>query len=65
MTDPQPSVARLKLTKGGYIKLADRFREKALQEHQESRAWMNRALLAEASLATLRAAYEPRQESSK
>jgi hypothetical protein len=49
----------MKLSKAQYIALCNRFRDKALEEHQDARAWMNRALLAEAQLATLRAAYEP------
>jgi len=59
MTNPQPSVAVMGLSKAQYIELCDRFRDKALTAHQDMRAWMNRALLAEAQLATLRAAYEP------
>jgi hypothetical protein len=58
-TTPPPSVAVMKLSKSEYIELCDRFRDKAQQEHQDARAWMNRALLAEAQLATVRAAYEP------
>lgn len=49
----------MKLSKAEYIELCDRFRDKALEAHQDMRAWMNRALLAEAQLATLRAEYEP------
>lgn len=56
---PQPSVAAMNLSKAEYIKLADRFRDKAQEEHQDARAWMNRAILAESQLATARAAYEP------
>ncbi|MEE2529152.1 hypothetical protein V1639_08930 [Pseudarthrobacter sp. J75] len=59
-TTPQPSVAVMKLSKAEYIELCDRFRDKALTEHQDMRAWMNRALIAEAQLATLKTAYEPR-----
>lgn len=58
-TTPTPSVAVMKLSKSEYIELCDRFRDKALTEHHDARAWMNRALLAEAQLSTLRAAYEP------
>ncbi|WP_160664102.1 hypothetical protein [Pseudarthrobacter sp. ATCC 49987] len=58
-TTKPPSVAVMKLSKAEYIELCDRFRDKAQQAHQESRGWMNRALLAESRLATLRAAYEP------
>lgn len=54
-----PSVAVMKLTKAEYIQLADQFRDKALQSHQDMRAWMNRAQLAESRLAVLRAEYEP------
>lgn len=60
-TGPQLSVAVMKLSKAEYIGLCDRFRDKALEAHQDMRAWMNRALLAEAQLATLRAAYKPAQ----
>ncbi|MET1152811.1 hypothetical protein [Arthrobacter sp.] len=56
---PPPSVAVMKLTKAQYIELCDRFRDKALTEHQDARAWMNRAILAESRLAVLRAEYEP------
>jgi hypothetical protein len=49
----------MKLSKADYIKLCDTFRDKALTDHQDMRAWMNRALLAESELATLRAEYEP------
>jgi hypothetical protein len=49
----------MNLTKAEYIELADRFRNKAQEEHQDARAWMNRAILAESRLATARAAYEP------
>ena len=56
---PQASVAVMKLSKAEYITLADQFRDKAQQAHQEARDWMNRALLAESQLATLRTAYEP------
>lgn len=59
MTTNAPSVAVMKLSKSEYIELADTFRDKAQQEHADARAWRNRALLAESSLATLRAAYEP------
>ncbi len=62
MTSQPPSVAVMKLSKAQYTELADRFRDKAQQEHQDARAWMNRALLAESSLAALKAAYEPRKE---
>jgi hypothetical protein len=55
----QPSVAGMKLSKAQYIELCDRFRDSAQQAHQDARAWMNRALLAESQLAALRAAYEP------
>ncbi|MDQ0824314.1 hypothetical protein QFZ60_000487 [Arthrobacter sp. B2I5] len=55
----QPSVAAMALSKAQYIELCDTFRDKAQQAHQDARTWQNRALLAEASLATLRAAYEP------
>lgn len=55
----QPSVATMNLSKAEYIQLADRFRDKAQEEHQHARAWMNRAMLAESQLATVRAAYEP------
>lgn len=58
-TTPPPSVAVMKLSKAQYIQLADQFRDKALTEHHAARAWMNRCLLAEAQLSTLRAAYEP------
>jgi len=58
---PPPSVAVMKLTKAEYIELADRFRDGAQQAHQDMRAWMNRALLAESRLAVLRAAYEPQE----
>lgn len=61
MTATQSSVASMKLSKAQYIDLCDTLRDKALTEHQDMRAWMNRALLAEAQLATLRAAYEPHQ----
>lgn len=54
-----PSVAVMKLTKAQYVELCDRFRDKALTEHQDMRAWMNRAMLAESRLAVLRAEYEP------
>lgn len=57
--NPQPSVAVMKLSKAQYIQLADQYRESAQTAHQDMRAWMNRALLAESALATLRAAYEP------
>jgi hypothetical protein len=59
MTISQPSVAVMKLSKAQYIELCDTFRAKAQQAHQDSRAWSNRALLAESQLAILRAAYEP------
>lgn len=59
ITKPQPSVAAMKLSKAEYIELCDRFRDKALTEHQDMRTWMNRCLLAESQLATIRAAYEP------
>ncbi|MFJ5861506.1 hypothetical protein ACIQCM_08780 [Pseudarthrobacter sp. NPDC092439] len=58
-TAQQPSVAAMGLTKTQYIELCDTYREKAQQAHQDVRAWMNRALAAEAQLAVLRAAYEP------
>ena len=58
-TTPPPSVAVMKLSKAGYIELCDRFRDKALTEHQDMRAWMNRALLAESRLATLMDECEP------
>ncbi|MDI3194806.1 hypothetical protein QK290_10605 [Pseudarthrobacter sp. AL07] len=58
-TTPPPSVAVMKLSKAECIELCDRFRDKAQEAHQDMRAWMNRALLAESRLATLRAAYEP------
>ncbi|WP_426986544.1 hypothetical protein [Pseudarthrobacter sp. Y6] len=61
MNNQPPSVAVMKLSKAEYIELADRFRDKAQQEHQDARAWMNRCLLAESSLAALRTAYEPPQ----
>jgi hypothetical protein len=54
-----PSVAVMKLSKAQYIQLADQFRDKALTAHQDMRAWMNRAQLAESRLAVLRADYEP------
>ncbi|HAP90721.1 MAG TPA: hypothetical protein DCR15_13720 [Arthrobacter bacterium] len=54
-----PSVAVMKLTKAQYIELCDRFRDSAQTAHQESRAWMNRAQVAESRLAVLRTAYEP------
>lgn len=57
--DTQPSVAVMKLSKAEYITLADTFRDKAQQAHQDTRKWSNRALLAESQLAALRAAYEP------
>ena len=56
---PPPSVAVMKLSKAELTELCDKFRAKAEQAHQDSRAWMNRCLLAESRLATLRAAYEP------
>ncbi|MBE4716759.1 hypothetical protein [Pseudarthrobacter sp. AB1] len=59
MTTPPPSVALMKLNKSEYIELCDRFRDKAQEAHQDMRAWMNRALVAESRIATLRAAYEP------
>ncbi len=59
MTTPPPSVAVMKLSKAQYIELCDRFRDKAQEAHQDARAWMNRAILAESRIATLRAAYEP------
>lgn len=59
MTAPQASLAVMGLTKAQYIQLADNFRDKAQQAHQDARTWANRALLAEAQLATLKAAYEP------
>ena len=59
MTITTPSVAVMKLSKSEYIELCDRFRDGALIAHQERRAWMNRALLAESQLAVLRAEYEP------
>ena len=48
---PLPSVAVMKLSKSQYIELADRFRDSAQTAHQDMRAWMNRALLAESQLA--------------
>lgn len=65
VTTPPPSVAVMGLSKKQYIELADRFRDKALESHQESRRWMNRALLAEASLAALRTEYEPAKPANK
>lgn len=59
MTTTPPSVALMKLNKSEYIELCDRFRDKAQEAHQDMRAWMNRALVAESRIATLRAAYEP------
>jgi hypothetical protein len=55
----QPSVAAMNLSKTEYIELCDRFRDKAQEEHQDARGWMNRAILAESQLATVRASYEP------
>jgi hypothetical protein len=49
----------MKLSKAQYIALCNKFRDKAQQEHQDARAWMNRAMLAEAQLATLKREYEP------
>lgn len=49
----------MKLSKTQYIQLADQFRDSAQDAHQNMRGWMNRALVAEASLAALRTAYEP------
>lgn len=59
MTTPTPSVAVMKLSKAQYIELCDKFRDKALTEHQDARAWMNRALLAESALAIARAEAKP------
>lgn len=59
MTTPQPSIAALKLSRPELITAADTFRDKAQEAHDRARKWQNRALLAEAQLATLRAAYEP------
>lgn len=56
---PPPSVAVMKLSKAQYIELADRFRDSAQTAHQDMRAWMNRARLAESQLAVLRTEYEP------
>jgi hypothetical protein len=39
--------------------LATHLHQKAQDAHQTAREWCNRALLAEAQLATLRAEYEP------
>ncbi|WP_432244916.1 hypothetical protein ACRB8A_14345 [Arthrobacter sp. G.S.26] len=57
-TQQQPSVAAMKLSKAQYIELCDKFRDKAQEAHQDSRAWMNRALLAEATIKVFKAAYE-------
>ncbi|QHK18819.1 hypothetical protein GU243_02425 [Pseudarthrobacter psychrotolerans] len=59
MTNTTPSVAVMKLSKSEYIELADRFRGKAQQEHQDARAWRDKYLVAASQLAVLRAAYEP------
>ncbi|RNL51586.1 hypothetical protein [Arthrobacter oryzae] len=59
MITTPPSVAVMKLSKTELTELCDRFRDKALTEHQDMRAWMNRALIAESQLAILRAEYEP------
>lgn len=62
MTTPRAtpaSVAIMRLSKAEYIELCDTLRDKAQQAHQDARAWMNRALVAEAQLAVLRTAYEP------
>ena len=53
------SVASMGLSKAECIELCDTLRDKAQQAHQDARAWMNRALVAEARLAVLRTAYEP------
>lgn len=58
-TAEQPSVAVMDLSKKQYIELCDRYRDSAQQAHQDMRAWMNRALAAEAQLAVLKTAYEP------
>ncbi|GAA1109974.1 hypothetical protein [Arthrobacter flavus] len=64
MPHTEPSVASMKLSKDQYIELADTFRDKAQKAHHEAREWMARALVAEAQLSTLRAAYEPPQSPS-
>lgn len=64
-TTTPPSVAVMKLSKAQYVELCDRFRDKALTAHHDARTWANRALLAEAQLATLRAAYEPTATTQK
>ncbi|MHA7292899.1 hypothetical protein [Arthrobacter sp. HLT1-21] len=48
----------MKLSKDQYIELADTFRDKAQGAHKDARTWMNRAIIAEARLSTLRTAYE-------
>lgn len=58
-TTQQSSVAAMKLSKAQYIELCDTFRDKAQTAHDDARKWQNRALLAEAQLATLRTVYEP------
>ncbi|MBT1001181.1 hypothetical protein KIH31_01085 [Paenarthrobacter sp. DKR-5] len=59
MTGDSPSVASMRLSKAQYIALADQYRQTAQEAHDRARTWRNRALLSEARLSTLRAAYEP------
>lgn len=59
MTTNQPSVAAMGLTKSELITLADSYRQTAQEAHDAAQGWRNRCLIAEARLATLRAAYEP------
>ena len=57
--DYKPSVFTKQFAKHELQWLVEQYMTKAQQAHQEARGWMNRALLAESRLATLRAAYEP------